>query len=310
MTDITVHLPFAGAFPLTQGFGENPQVYRPFSLPGHEGLDWGVPTGTPILAVDAGAITKAYTVPGSDPKTNPYGLHLKLAHSWGETVYAHLSRVDVKLNDVVKSGQQLGLSGSTGNTTGPHLHFGLRLKGYDPKDGWFGYTNPDRYLAWPQGADPALITDLNRQVQQAREALATAQGGFDFQRHELSTQAGLWREQVAGLLRRYNDNDLPPSADLLSSLELLLQNNALAAHLQESQAQADFWRERVTDLARRYTPGQLPANADVLATLEALLHAWSQEIEQGRKAQVAAFTIDTTIQAPFWPPATGRRGSR
>jgi len=79
---------------------------------------------------------------------------------------------------------------------------------------------------------------------------------------------------------------------------------------QELSTQADLWRERVTDLARRYTPGQLPANVDVLATLEALLHAWSQEIEQGRKAQVAAFTIDTTIQAPFWPPATGRRGSR
>ncbi len=307
MTDLSVRLPFTGPFPLTQGFGENPQVYRPFSLPGHEGLDWGVPSGTPILAVDAGAVTKVFTDPKADRKTNPYGLHVKLAHAWGETVYAHFSRVDVKLNDVVVAGQQIGLSGNTGNTTGPHLHFGLRLKGYDAKDGWFGYTNPHRFLAWPQGADPAQITALNRQVQEARLALSTAQAGFDFQRQELATQADLWREQVAALLQRYDGSSLPPSTDLLASLELLLNKDALASQIQELRTQADLWRERVTDLVRRYTPGQLPTDADVLATLEALLHTWSQEIDQGRKAQVAAFAADPVIPAPYWPPATHSR---
>lgn len=146
MTDPVLSMPFAGLFPMREAFGENPAIYRLLGVAGHEGICWRLPHATPILATDTGTVSQTFDNPGLPVDKYPYGLYVRIAHAWGESVYANLERIDVTLNQVVTVGQQIGLSGMTGNAAEPQLHFGIRLAGYDPEDGFKGYSNPHRYL--------------------------------------------------------------------------------------------------------------------------------------------------------------------
>lgn len=113
--------PYQGA--ISQRFGARPNYYRKFGLPGHEGVDWAVPVGTPVLAAAEGRVILAL----ADNGKHPYGTHIRIRHDNGlETIYAHLSRLMVKRNDEVKRGETIGLSGNSGNSTGPHLHFSVK----------------------------------------------------------------------------------------------------------------------------------------------------------------------------------------
>lgn len=88
------------------------------------GIDYAVPLGTPVLAADAGLVVKAAW------DTSGYGNHVRIQHSDGYmTVYGHLSVIDVKVGDRVNAGDVVGRSGSTGYSTGPHLHFEVRKDG-------------------------------------------------------------------------------------------------------------------------------------------------------------------------------------
>ncbi len=97
----------------------------------HTGQDFAVGTGTPVRAVGAGTVVRT----GSG---GPFGNHIVIKHPNGYyTQYAHLSRIQTRQGDRVHAGEQIGLSGSTGNSTGPHLHFEVRVtpdvgSGVDP----------------------------------------------------------------------------------------------------------------------------------------------------------------------------------
>ena len=98
----------------------------------HKGVDIGTPMGTPVLAAKSGTITSAGWNGG-------YGECIVINHGKGNsTLYGHLSGYNVKVGDVVKQGQVIGYSGSTGNSTGPHLHFGIIENG--------GWVDPLNYL--------------------------------------------------------------------------------------------------------------------------------------------------------------------
>ncbi|MEZ4614259.1 MAG: M23 family metallopeptidase [Caldilineaceae bacterium] len=71
-----------------------------------------------------------------------FGNYLILRHRWGETIYAHLNRIDVATGAVVQRGQAIGLTGNTGASTGAHLHFGVRITPYRRNDGWGGFCDP------------------------------------------------------------------------------------------------------------------------------------------------------------------------
>lgn len=132
---------------VTQAFGARPEYYSQYTidgvpLKGHEGVDFGTPVGTVIVAVDSGVVTEV-----GDQGSKGYGKWVKVVHDdWGETVYAHLSRQTVRVGDKVSKGDPIGVSGETGNTRGAHLHFGLRVNPYDRRDGWGGYEDPMPYL--------------------------------------------------------------------------------------------------------------------------------------------------------------------
>jgi hypothetical protein len=111
---------------ISQYFGENPANYMP-GFPGHEGIDWAIPVGTPIYAVADGEVFYI----NQDPNASPYGIYVRMRHQGGayETIYAHLSQVMVGLHQTVTAGHVIALSGNTGRSTGPHLHFTLKKQG-------------------------------------------------------------------------------------------------------------------------------------------------------------------------------------
>ncbi|ERM91514.1 hypothetical protein O163_10090 [Caldanaerobacter subterraneus subsp. yonseiensis KB-1] len=115
--------PFDGNYPVTSPFGirENPE--NPGSREFHPGIDFGLPSGTPVKAAADGVVVLAGEYGG-------YGKAVVINHTDGlSTVYGHLSEIKVEEGKEVKQGEAIGLSGSTGRSTGPHLHFEIRKDG-------------------------------------------------------------------------------------------------------------------------------------------------------------------------------------
>ena len=125
---LPVKRPGALAWPLqggrvTQHFGEKSYLYR--GRP-HNGLDIGVPIGTPVFAAEDGKVWAVDDNDRSRTRKYQYGKYIVIRHDNNfATLYAHLSRWVVSEGQVVKRGDLIGYSGSTGYATGPHLHFGL-----------------------------------------------------------------------------------------------------------------------------------------------------------------------------------------
>lgn len=112
----------------------------------HEGLDFAAPRGTPIYAASGGVVTVAGYKSG-------YGKMVEIHHGNDlVTRYAHASSVKVKVGDIVERGQEIAAVGSTGHSTGPHLHFEVRMAGH-PLD-------PVLFLEKRQ-PDPTLLTDAS-----------------------------------------------------------------------------------------------------------------------------------------------------
>lgn len=107
---------------VAQTFGDNPSNYQAYNLAGHEGLDYGCPVGSEILAAHDGFVEQAH-------EEGAYGKHIVIRGSGLKTVYAHLSEFCVIPGEPVKRGQVIAKSGNTGRSTGPHLHFGFQIAG-------------------------------------------------------------------------------------------------------------------------------------------------------------------------------------
>jgi murein DD-endopeptidase MepM/ murein hydrolase activator NlpD len=89
----------------------------------HRGVDYAAPVGTPVRTVGDGVVEFA------GPQ-NGYGNTIEIRHGSGRTtLYAHLSKIDVRRGQRVAQGQRIGAVGMTGWTTGPHLHFEFRING-------------------------------------------------------------------------------------------------------------------------------------------------------------------------------------
>lgn len=120
---------------VTSEFGSriDPISHRPKN---HTGMDMAVPTGTPIRAALLGTVTVSKYNAGG------YGYYVMIDHGSGlATLYGHCSRLLVQAGQTVEAGDIIALSGSTGRSTGPHLHFEVRVHGER--------TNPRKYL--PKG---------------------------------------------------------------------------------------------------------------------------------------------------------------
>lgn len=91
----------------------------------HSGQDFAVASGTQVFAAHGGTVVKAGSNGAGDGSA--YGNAIVIKHGNGTySQYAHLSRIQVKVGQVVTTGQRIALSGNTGNSSGPHLHFEIR----------------------------------------------------------------------------------------------------------------------------------------------------------------------------------------
>jgi secretion/DNA translocation related TadE-like protein len=128
-------VPVAGGYRVTARFGD---TGAPWSGGRHSGLDLAAPVGSPVVAAAGGRVD----VPGGGGRL---GTVVAVDHGGVISYYAHLSRVMVDPGQVVGAGQRLGSVGTTGNATGPHLHFEVRVGGRarDP-EAFLGPLGPAR----------------------------------------------------------------------------------------------------------------------------------------------------------------------
>lgn len=108
----------------------------------HTGIDFSAPTGTPVYATGDGVVLE------SEGSGNGYGLAVKVNHGFGfETLYAHLSKINVSTGQKVKRGDVIGLVGSTGLAQAPHLHYEVHKNGIqvNPVYYFFNDLSVDEY---------------------------------------------------------------------------------------------------------------------------------------------------------------------
>lgn len=124
---MTYRQPFKGEYPITQRYGEK------YTSGFHTGIDYGCPLETEVLASADGEVMFA----GWD--STGYGLCIIVKHTSNRsTLYAHLKKVHVTKGEQIKQSRVIGLSGSSGNSTGPHLHFEARTTWND----WTSHFDP------------------------------------------------------------------------------------------------------------------------------------------------------------------------
>ena len=117
---------------ITSGFGDTRLSYTSGGTRPHKGIDISAPPGTPVGAAADGVVTFA-------GRESEYGRLVCIDHGHGfSTMYGHLKELRVQAGDKVRKGQAIGTVGLSGNSTGPHLHYEVRIHG-NP-------VNPSRYL--------------------------------------------------------------------------------------------------------------------------------------------------------------------
>lgn len=122
--------PISSSMPVTSGFGYR-YIFGKTQF--HKGIDFGAPVGTPVYATGNGVVT--YSGMGTG-----YGRYIEIDHGNGlVTRYGHMSANYVNVGDTVSANQQIGASGNSGRSTGPHLHYEVRQNGQA--------INPQSYLA-------------------------------------------------------------------------------------------------------------------------------------------------------------------
>ncbi|MDR0552539.1 MAG: peptidoglycan DD-metalloendopeptidase family protein [Holosporales bacterium] len=138
----------------------------------HTGVDLKAPVGTPVYASASGTVSSASYYAG-------YGKYIKLTHSGGvQTAYGHLSRISVRNGQNVKQGQVIGYSGSTGRTTGAHLHYEVLRNGKFINPLSFVKQNPERLSGIQLVKFNRLKKQVNLQVVGLTPTTTTTKGNL------------------------------------------------------------------------------------------------------------------------------------
>lgn len=115
----------------------------------HWGMDFTAPTGTPIYATGDGVVIRA------DQNSSGYGKHIRIDHGFGYiTLYAHMSKYNVKKRQKVKRGDLIGFVGNTGRSQAPHLHYEIIKNGtkINPINFYYGNLSPEEFEAMQKAA--------------------------------------------------------------------------------------------------------------------------------------------------------------
>ena len=116
--------PFNGDYAVTSGYGSRKDPFTGKDSH-HNGIDFGLPVNTPLFNLEAGVVLYAGVIDYFNPKSGNLAVGVKADSDGVVAIYMHMNRIDVKVGQRVGIAQQIGLSGNTGYSTAPHLHFGL-----------------------------------------------------------------------------------------------------------------------------------------------------------------------------------------
>jgi murein DD-endopeptidase MepM/ murein hydrolase activator NlpD len=164
-----LHYPFSDNYTVTFAFGaqsDNEEIKKKFQewgIVGHNGLDFGLSTGNEVYPCDPGKVIQS-------GNNGDFGTSITIQHSWGQSLYAHLSETKVKKNNGVKINQIIGLSGSSGAAFGEHLHFAIKPNNPDSNNGYLGFIDPAPYLSLPsQKETPEIETPPTKEQKPPEE---------------------------------------------------------------------------------------------------------------------------------------------
>lgn len=199
---------------INQHFGDNPEWYERFGLPGHGGVDLYALNNSSIYAVQDAIV---YEV-SMNPEDN-YGIHIRLHHHAGddtyETLYAHLNSVTVSEGMVIAAGDTIGKAGSTGNSTGVHLHLSFKHFGhtYTDEHGVWPYNihNPEPYLAKFFSTAPSSTPSIGLHLR--ADPTELSQGEWD----EVSTLKSINKPSAVKVLHNHPQNVVSQANGILGS---------------------------------------------------------------------------------------------
>lgn len=179
-----IYAPLKGSPRVTGRFEkrESFKVGNVWTLPFHYGIDWAAPAGTPIYAAHDGTVTKS----GWDNTAYGGGNELQLTSGDWATWYLHMQKPSaLKVGAKVKRGDLIGYVGSTGLSTGPHLHFELHHKGKA--------VNPQPHLDMKAPAKPAPAAEQIVTLSTVWWAYSTAADAKAMRRAKIRLQPGQYR---------------------------------------------------------------------------------------------------------------------
>ena len=178
---------YGGRELVSQRFGGNAAAYARFGIAGHNGIDLAIPERTPLRCIantEGKVVEAAWSDVGN--RCPALGKWIKVEHEPNEqyphgycTLYAHMDQPELNVGMSVSPGQYIGLSGNTGNSTGPHLHLGLQpLPRAD--NGYGGYVDCIDMISWDADPMPAYVSryNPNREVQGLPALKRTMLGQF------------------------------------------------------------------------------------------------------------------------------------
>ena len=236
--------PFKGNYRLTQIWGVNKQVYKRFGLLGHNGIDWGLPNGTEVIAPHAGkVIEKAYD-------KNGYGNYLKIENTKEGSILSHFQKTFVNVGDTIKQGQKIALSNNTGFSTGPHIHWGYYKKPRDRSNGYSGTMNQLPLLKENNMSDLQSLYDNCREARDDHwNDLKALEKEFELANKKIDKLI-----EANGILENKAETDL---AKAKLDYEKLLADEKIAFK-GELESIEDQHRDDLLDLEEKYKGVKLP----------------------------------------------------
>lgn len=224
---------FEGEGVLTQGFGENPALYAKFGLKGHNGIDYGIPTGRKLYSCIEGRVIEAQL------DATGYGNYVKIERGDCGVIYGHMKSFAVKVGEFVKAGQVIGLSNNTGNSTGPHLHFGVFPVPRDRNNGYAGYIDPfdKKLVEW--------VDNYYEEESSIESQIEVLQNEII----EIRKSRDKWKSIVEDE-RKEHEKEVRDLKEHIESIQKTLSEDGVVSA--ESQARIYELEQKLTELSKNY----------------------------------------------------------
>lgn len=266
---------------LTQGWGANPAFYAQFGQRGHNGLDLGNKTGTPVYASGDGTIHFEGWGQNNSWMGSVAGIAIIIDHGDVYTGYAHLQSTVINRGQRVTKGQLIGYMGATGTATGSHTHFEFIGKPTNTSNGFYGRVEPNQFLTGGTLMTPNFI----RRTYLAVQGRNPSQGEVDFHMSNSNPESFingfgenfLWRTMEAQRNALQADvNRLNTEKTALTQERNQLRNEL--ASVKELNAQNEL---RVTELAKQVSEldAEILTLEEIIVTKEARIKELESQSE-------------------------------